>query len=361
MILHGGTMPDQLSNVAASGCSVDPLNALAPTRSTAPYFDHVLNAWVLSRHADVLAAFRTPSLIPGRSGSQSNANQASETARLKMRTETMDALSSGQTGQWREFLAREADSLLPSLLPDEPIDLIESYATPLCLLLAASVTNISLETGKCLGGIARAVSAAAADPENLPLKSKAERANAELIAHFSSGPSALRDSTFVALSQTVPCILGNAWLALIDHPKEWRRLHLHPALLDQAIEELLRYAGLVRTLFRTATEDLNLNGAPIRKGDVLILRIIEANRDPERFACAHQLNITREDGGHFALGAGLHACVGASLIRMAVQTITRPLLRRFASAILAGAVEWRGGSTFQSPQSLWVRLSEDLA
>jgi cytochrome P450 len=209
--------------------------------------------------------------------------------------------------------------------------------------------------------MARVVSAAAADPENATLKCEAELANAELITHFPSGLPALRDSTFVALSQTVPCILGNAWFALIDHPKQWRRLNLQPAVLDQAIEELLRYAGLVRTLFRTATEDVNLNGAEIRSGDVLILRIIEANRDPERFAYAHQLDVVRQDGGHLALGAGSHACVGASLIRMTAQSVTRPLLRRFASASLARPVEWQGGSTFQSPQSLWVCLSEDPA
>ena len=237
--------------------------------------------------------------------------------------------------------------------------MLSSYASPLCLSLAASVTNISMQAAEDLSEIARLMSAAAADPENATLKSEAERVNAAFVAHFPSGPPALRDSTFVALSQTVPCMLGNAWLALIDHPKEWQRLHLQPEALDQAIEELLRYAGLVRTLFRTAVEDMDLNGALIRSGDLVILRIIEANRDPERFACAHQLDILRQDGGHLALGGGLHACVGASLIRVAVQSITRPLLRRFASAILARPVEWQGGSTFQSPRSLWVELHED--
>jgi hypothetical protein len=220
---------------------------------------------------------------------------------------------------------------------------------------------MSLREAEGLSGIARVVSAAAADPENVTLKSEAERANAELISHFPFGPPALRDSTFVALSQTVRCILGNAWFALIEHPDEWRLLHRQPAVLDHAVEELLRYAGLVRTLYRTATEDVNLNGAPIRSGDVLILRIVEANRDPGRFACAHELDVLRQDGGHLALGAGFHACVGAPLIRMAVQSMTRPLIRRFASAILARPVEWQGGSTFRSPDSLWVRLSEDFA
>ena len=354
-------MLDELKRCSASGCGDDPFDASARPPSSAPYFDYALNAWVLSRYGDVLAAFRNSSLLPGRSNARRSANHSDETARLKMRSETMHALSASRMGEWRAILTREADSLILSLQPDEPCDLLALYASPLCLLLAASVTNISPQLAKDLSGVARLISAAAADPDNAALKSEAERHSVEFVNHFLSGPPALRDSTFVALSQTVPCILGNAWLALIDSPKEWRLLHRQPAMLDQAIEELLRYAGLVRTLFRTATEDVNLNGALIRSGDVLVLRIIEANRDPERFACAHELDTVRPDGGHLALGGGLHACVGANLIRLAVQSITRPLMRRFASAILARPVEWQGGSTFQSPRSLWVQLREETA
>jgi cytochrome P450 len=152
-------------------------------------------------------------------------------------------------------------------------------------------------------------------------------------------------------------LLGNAWFALVQHPLEWSLLHQQPELTEQAIEELLRYAGLARTLFRTATADLDLNGFSIRKGERIILRIVAANRDPERFSDPHRVDITRRDGGHFTLGAGPHSCVGAGLIRMAATTITHPLMRRFRSASLALPVRWQGGSGFRSPSSLWVSVS----
>jgi hypothetical protein len=155
----------------------------------------------------------------------------------------------------------------------------------------------------------------------------------------------------------MPSLLGNAWFALVQHPLQWRLLHHQPDLTEQAIEELLRYAGLARVLFRTATADLDLNGFFIRKGERVILRIIAANRDPERFSEPHRVDVTRRDGGHFTLGAGSHSCVGAGLIRMAAITITQPLVQRFASATLALPVEWKGGSGFQSPSSLWVSFS----
>jgi hypothetical protein len=155
----------------------------------------------------------------------------------------------------------------------------------------------------------------------------------------------------------MPCILGNAWFALIKHPKEWSLLHQEPGLMEQAVEELLRYAGLVRTLSRTATVDMDLNGTLIRQGERIILRIIAANRDHERFSKPNQLDLTRRDGGHVALGAGPHSCVGASLIRMAAVTITEPLLQRYAAANFARPVDWQGGSVFRSPRSLWVCLT----
>jgi cytochrome P450 len=100
----------------------------------------------------------------------------------------------------------------------------------------------------------------------------------------------------VALSQTIPCLLGNAWFALIQHPQAWKLLHQYRGLTEQAIQELLRDAGLVRTLHRTATADTDLNGYFVRKGERVIVRILAANHDPDRFSCANQLDVTRRDG-----------------------------------------------------------------
>jgi cytochrome P450 len=323
----------------------------------APYFDDILGAWVLSRHADVLAAFRASSLSPASPDSKKVSEPSDEIARFNMRAETMEALSPVQLRAWREQMAREALASADGLPFEEAVDLMDRYARPLCLALAALVTDIPRDVAERLNEKAQTVSAAAAEPCDAVLRTNAKSASGELRGYFHSGPESLRESGFVALSQTMPCILGNAWFALIQHPKQWHLLHQHPELMEQAVEELLRYAGLVRTLSRTATEDLDLNGTSIRRGERIILRIVAANRDPERLSKPNQLDFTRRDGGHLALGAGPHSCVGASLIRMAAITITNPLLQRFVSANSAGPVDWQGGSGFRSPKSLWVRLN----
>jgi cytochrome P450 len=323
----------------------------------APYFDDHLRAWILSRHADILAAFRTSALSPSSPNDQNDREPSGESERSKMRWETTEALSPAQLRAWREWITPEADGLIHGFRTEEAVDLMDGYARPLCLSLAAMVTGISRGAAEGLCEMARRVSASAAEPYDPAVRLSAKSANAELRGCFHSGPEPLRDSGFVALSQTLPCLLGNAWFALMQHPQQWSLLHQQPELTEQAIEELLRYAGLARILLRKATEDLDLNGFSIRKGERIILRVVAANRDPERFSDPHRVDVTRRDGGHFTLGAGSHACVGAGLIRMVATTITHPLLRRFASANLALPIHWQGGSGFRSPSSLWVYLT----
>jgi cytochrome P450 len=350
-------MPSRRDDPLIPAWRRDQLDSSRPPEIEAPYFDNLLDAWVLSRHADIMAALRVSSFCPSGPSRKEGSEPVDESLRLKMRAETMEALSPAQLRAWRAQLTPEAQALAGSLPVEEPLDLVDGYARPLCLSLAAMVTGISRKDASGLCEMAQRVSAASAEPHDPALRAGAKSANAELRGRFHNGPVPLRDSGFVALSQTALCLLGNAWFALVQHPKEWRLLHQR-GLTEQAIQELLRYAGLVRTLYRTATTDIDLNGSFIRRGERIILRIIAANHDPERFYCANELDVTRRNGGHLTLGAGPHLCVAAGLIHMAVASMTAPLLQRFASADLARPIEWQGGSGFRSPRSLWVCLTE---
>jgi cytochrome P450 len=269
----------------------------------------------------------------------------------------MEALCPARLRAWREQLTPEALALASSLPSEEPVNLMDAYARPLCLSLAVMVTGVSRSDAERFCERAQGISAAAAEPYDAVLRDSAKSASAELRGCFHSGPEALRESGFVALSQTMPCILGNAWFALMQYPQQWTLLHREPGLMEQAIEELLRYSGLVRILSRIATADIDLNGAFIRTGERLILRIIAANRDSERFSHPNQVDVARRDAGHLTLGAGPHACVAANLIRMAAVAITHPLVHEFASANPARPVDWQGGAGFRSPKSLWACLT----
>jgi cytochrome P450 len=304
--------------------------------------------------------FRSPVLVLASAKNKSDKTVPDESAHLKLRAETKSALSLRHLQKWQKILLPEVTALTRSLPNNEPVDLVAKFARPLCLTLAVAVTGADPKDANRLEGLALPVSEAAAEPYDPEIRARADAANTQLRPCFHAGPEALRDSGFVALSHTLPCLLANAWFALLQHPQQWKLLHHRPALIAKAVEEMLRYAGLTRLLFRRAIEDLDINGTHIRSGERVILRIVAANKDPERFPHPDQMD-WHQGKGHLALGAGLHSCVGASLIRMAAITITRPLVERFVSAEILSPVEWQGGSVFRSPASLPVLLQEEIS
>ena len=324
-----------------------------------PFFDDSLRAWVLSRHSDVLAAFHCPGLHPSGLNRKRPAKAPALEALQEMRRETREALSPATLRVWRKALTAAARVRVRSMPENEPVDLVGSYSRPLSLMLAAMVTGVGAQKSERLYDIAEPISASAAEPYDPVLKSSAKPANAKLATHFQSGPEPLRSSGFVALAHTLPCLLANAWYALLQSPSQWRALHRRPGLAARAIEELLRCSELPRILFRRAAWDMEFNGARIRKGQRIVLHVVAANRDPARFAHPNQVDIQRRRIGQLALGAGPHSCVGAGLIRMAAVSILHPLLERFPRARLIETVKWKGGSGFRYPASLWVRFDSE--
>jgi cytochrome P450 len=321
-----------------------------------PYFDASLDAWVFSRYADIVAALRDPSLIPTSVTKRKPATEWNDEEHLKMRSETLAALPASQLRAWKEQLAHHARQLVSTLPQDRPVDLIGEYASPLCLAISIPITGIHQDDALNILVRAQTVSAAAADPYDETLSKTAKTADAEVRRCFHAGPESLRHGGFVAITQTMPALLGNTWFALLKHPKAWESLHQHPQRVEQSIEELMRYAGFTRILARMATTDLVINDTPIRKDDRILLRLIAANRDAGCFPNPNELDLSRRGSAHLSFGAGIHSCVGAGLLRMIASTSTSALVSRFASARIARTITWRGGAVFLSPQALWAHL-----
>ncbi len=319
-----------------------------------PYFDAQLDGWVLSRYADVTAAFHCPELVVVGSTNKERNPQVDEAARLRMRAETREALSPVKLRSWRKQMLQHGRELVAQFGHQQPVDLIRDYAQPLCLELAVLATEPDTVSVGHLTALAAQVSLAAAEPLDGELKSQSKAATAELQPFFNRGPEPMRESGFVALSQTLVSLLGNLWFALASYPQEWRRLHAQPVLVARGVEELQRFAGLTRLLFRRALADINLNGISIRKGERVVLCLLAANRDPERYPDGHELSVMRTRISHVTLGAGLHACVGAPLVRVAAIASTMALVERFSSVELIEPIEWCGGSGFVLPMALPV-------
>jgi cytochrome P450 len=162
------------------------------------------------------------------------------------------------------------------------------------------------------------------------------------------------EPTFIAISQTTPRLLANIWLALLEQPAEAQRLRAEPELWPGAIEELLRFGGIVRRIWRQAKGPVTIDEATLADGDRAMLMLATANRDPEQFPDPDRLDVERRGVTHVALGAGRNFCVGGVVIRTAIAVSTRALLERFPAAQLHGTPELRIGSGYAFPASLPV-------
>jgi cytochrome P450 len=156
--------------------------------------------------------------------------------------------------------------------------------------------------------------------------------------------------------ETTINLLCNGTLSFSRHPDQWAMLKQDPTSRAKwATEECLRYDAPVISIQRIATQDVELRGRQLRKGDRLRWFISSANRDPEAFANPTTFDITRNPNPHVAFGSGVHHCLGATLARVEGQEVFKALAERFPNLrVQTGEVEYQPSITFRSLKSLPV-------
>lgn len=151
----------------------------------------------------------------------------------------------------------------------------------------------------------------------------------------------------IAGHETTSNMLGLGTLALLRHPDQLALVRDDPAAVAPAVEELLRFLGIVHSgIPRTATRDVEVGGVAIPEGSLVVLALAAANRDPRFLAGGDRLDVTRDAGGHLAFGHGVHHCLGAPLARMEMRIAFPALLRRFPDLALAVPFEEVGFRAF---------------
>jgi cytochrome P450 len=130
----------------------------------------------------------------------------------------------------------------------------------------------------------------------------------------------------IAGNDTVRSALPGGVLALLRHPEQARRLRENPALLPGAVEEMLRWHPPVLSFRRTATQDTELAGQRIGRGDKVVVYHASANYDERAFPEPYRFDIGREPNDHLAFGQGPHLCLGAHFARLQLRIFFAELL-----------------------------------
>lgn len=143
----------------------------------------------------------------------------------------------------------------------------------------------------------------------------------------------------IAGNETTRNALAGGLVAFSQHPDQWQRLRRDPALVETAVEEILRWTSPVVYFLRTTTRPVKLGGRAIPTGAPVMLLYLSANRDELEFgSTADEFDIGRTPNNHLAFGFGPHFCLGAALARVELRFILETLLARVAYIEPAGPV-----------------------
>ena len=137
--------------------------------------------------------------------------------------------------------------------------------------------------------------------------------------------------------ETTVNLLGNGIRMLLDTPEHLDTLRQRPELWPNAVEEILRLESPVQLTARLALNDVEMAGTRINRGEMVVVYLAAANRDPEVFPDPHRFDIERPNAGkHLAFSGGRHFCLGAALARAEGEVGLRTFFDRFPEVRAAG-------------------------
>ncbi|MEU1797233.1 cytochrome P450 family protein [Streptomyces californicus] len=297
----------------------------------------------------------------------------------------------------REFTPRRMDRLAPRVqemtdalldtmlsAPDRAADLVEALSFPLPMSVICELLGVpSLDrekfrtwSGRALSSTDRAVRAASAEAMTAYISGllddkRAQSGDDDLLSALihtadEDGDRLSGDELvgmawllLVAGHETTVNLITNGVHHLLAHPDQLALLRADFSLIDNAVEEILRFEGPVETpTYRFTTEPVEIGGTLIPGGGELVLvALSDANRDPARYPDGSRFDITRDARGHLAFGHGIHYCLGAPLARIEARIAIRSLLERcpdLRPAADPATLEWRSGMLIRGPLSLPV-------
>ncbi|WP_246538599.1 cytochrome P450 family protein [Saccharopolyspora endophytica] len=269
----------------------------------------------------------------------------------RLRSLVTQAFTARRIATLRPRVESLAEELLAELPQDEPVDLVARFAIVLPMVVISEllgVPEIDREEFARLSTVlidecpddelARASAQMATYLEGLVAAKRAAPDDALLSALISASDEGdrLSDLEIVAMAmlllmaghETTAVFITNSVRALVDDDSARARL-ADPAKVPSLVEELLRWLSpALNASLRFATEDVEIGGVKIARGESVTLSTGAANRDPDRYPDPDVLDPDRDTGGHVAFGHGIHRCLGAALVRLEGEVALEALFRR---------------------------------
>lgn len=380
----------------------DPYPILARVRESARVLhDAELGRYVYTSHDDVKAILRDKDLWsdprkanPGTFTREFLGNGDEEPSMLlmdepghrRLRMLVSKPFTPAAVERWRDQIRETVETVLDRIDTEE-FDLIAEFAGPVPTIVIARMLGIDESRVDAFKTWSDTSVKIAFNPFSTPEELAAgEAARESLNAFFAAeiaarrvnpGPDLISDMIraeaegetlteaeivgqcnllLVAGNVTTTDLIGNGVKALLDHPDQLAKLRADPGLIENAVEEMLRYDSPVTNSGRIASREIDFGGCPVHQGESLSTSLAAANRDPAVYPDPDRFDIERADTHHQAFGGGRHLCLGAHLARLEAQVAILGLLARYP--ILEHSergFQYANVPSFRGMTEFWVR------
>ena len=400
----------QVTALLAEHAVADPYSHFAGLREAAPlHRDERLGAWLVLRYDDVRAAFRDSRLSADRVSPYFERRRRdgvaeSERATFEVLTrwivftdpprhtrlrKLVDyAFRPRAVERMRGWIASLVDELVDEVGDEREFDFMERFASPLPVRVICDLFGVPRESRSDLTrwseDILTLVFGAmhSADRHERAERSLHEfseflraviaerrvRPGEDLISDLVAAEErgdVLEEEEIVATCvlllfaghETTRNLLANGLKAILEHGGARDALVSDPSAMPDAVEEILRFDGPIKAMWRQAVEPVEYGGQRIEPGERVLLVQASANRDPRRFEAPETFDIARPSNRHVGFGYSIHYCLGAAIARLEGALGLGAILKRFPRASLAtDTFEWDALILSRSLKRLPIRL-----
>jgi cytochrome P450 len=346
----------------------DPYPTYKRLRDEAPlYHNESIGFWALSRHADVLAAFRDHKRLSSSHGVALEDLHGKATAVMsflamdpprhtRMRSLASQAFTPRRVAALEPRVREIATGHIDAIMGGGQCDLISDLAGKLPMDVVSEMLGVPHEDRALLRAWSDAVlhreeGVAAVPPSGIDAAGRLFQYLSELVTSARARPRDNLTAAFIdaeidgdclsdqevigvlfllviAGNETTTKLLGNALYWISKHPEQRRLVRNEPTRIPTWIEETLRFDGSTQALARTSVEDVPFEGGVLPAGQKVLLLIGSANRDELAWDQPDRFDITRDTSSLLSFGYGIHFCLGAPLARLEARVAVEEVQKR---------------------------------
>ena len=312
---------------------------------------------------------------------------ADDDAHARLRSAHAPWFTNSNVNRVGEVLREHLDGLLQPLITGEPVDVVAALADAVPTCVMAEMLGTDLDETSEVSRLVRATFDESSEPTDTDERAQRAAASAKVFAYFHRLVGARRatpgddvisqlirplaDGTQLSSQELLLNADGlvNGGLgtsrhavsgtieAFARHPAEWARLREDPSLTRRAVEEVLRWSCPPMHVMRTATTDVELNGATIAEGERVVIWLPSCNRDEAVFTDPDVFRIDRRPNPHLSLGAGPHYCIGAAIGRLEIRALLQVMLAKIESIELCDEPARSASCFLNGSDRLEVRMT----